>query len=129
MLLLDLHRFKLLLLLIIGALFGFLWLNCHPAKIFMGDVGSLPLGSILGIIAVLTKTEILLLLLGGIFVIEAISVIIQVLYYKKTKLRFFKMAPIHHHFELNNIVETQIVIRFFIVTIILVVASLSIIYL
>ena len=83
----------------VGASLGFLWYNAHPADIFMGDVGSLALGGALGVVAVLIKQEILLVFIGGVFVIEALSVILQVGSYKLRKKRIFKMAPIHHHFE------------------------------
>ncbi|MCD6413552.1 MAG: phospho-N-acetylmuramoyl-pentapeptide-transferase [Elusimicrobia bacterium] len=99
---------------VLGAGLGFLWFNAYPAEIFMGDAGSLPLGGVLGVVAVLTKQEVLLFLSGGIFVLEALSVIIQVLYYKKTSKRVFRMAPLHHHFELKNWHESKVVIRFWI---------------
>ena len=104
---------------------GFLWYNSHPAQVFMGDVGSLGLGSFIGITAVITKNEILLILLGGLFVMETLSVIVQVLSYKITGRRVFKMAPIHHHFELKGISESKITVRFWIVAILLAVLSLS----
>lgn len=104
---------------------GFLWYNSHPAQVFMGDVGSLGLGSFIGVTAVITKNEILLVLLGGLFVMETLSVIIQVLSYKLTGKRVFKMAPIHHHFELKGISESKITVRFWIVAILLAVLSLS----
>lgn len=109
----------------VAAGLGFLWFNSHPASIFMGDVGSLSLGGFLGIIAVLTNNELLLVILGGIFVIEALSVITQVASFKLTGKRVFKMAPIHHHFELKGLTETKVVIRFWIVSIILAVLCLS----
>ncbi len=114
-----------------GASIGFLWFNANPAKIFMGDTGSLSLGAALGTIAVLLKKEILLLLIGGVFVIEALSVIIQVYYFKYTKKRagegkrFFLMAPLHHHFELKGWPENHVVIRFWIIGILLALISLS----
>ena len=104
---------------------GFLWYNFYPAQIFMGDVGSLGLGSFLGVIAVITKNEILLVILGGIFVVEALSVIFQVLSFKTTGRRILKMAPLHHHFELKGLDESKIIIRFWIVAILLAVLSLS----
>ncbi len=104
---------------------GFLWFNSHPAEIFMGDVGSLSLGGTLGMLAVLTNNEILLVLLGGIFVVETLSVIIQVLYFKRTGKRVFRMAPIHHHFELKGMDETKIIVRFWIVSILLAVVCLT----
>lgn len=104
---------------------GFLWYNSYPAQVFMGDVGSLSFGSFLGVAAVLTKNEILLLLLGGLFVAEALSVVLQVLSYKLTGKRLFKMAPIHHHFELKGMEESKIIVRFWIISILLAVASLA----
>ena len=98
-----------------GACVGFLWFNCYPAKIFMGDTGSLALGTAFAAIAVITKTELFSLIIGGIFVIEACSVIIQVVYFKKTRKRVFLMAPIHHHFEKKGWSETTVVIRFWII--------------
>jgi len=109
-----------------GAGIGFLWYNSYPAEIFMGDVGSLPLGAILGTVAVITKQEILLILVGGLFVIETLSVIIQVSFFKITKgRRIFKMAPIHHHFELKGWPEPKVIVRFWIISIILALLSLS----
>ncbi len=110
---------------VVGACIGFLWYNAHPASIFMGDVGSLPLGALLGYVAVVTKHEILLLLIGGIFVLETISVITQVVSFKLTGKRVFKMAPIHHHFELKGWSESKVIVRFWIISIILALASLS----
>ena len=104
---------------LIGGGLGFLWYNAPPAAVFMGDTGSLALGGALGAIAVATKHEIVLAIIGGLFVVEALSVIIQVLYYKRTKKRVFLMAPIHHHFEKLGWAEPQIVIRFWIVSLIL----------
>jgi len=104
---------------LIGASLGFLWYNTYPAQIFMGDVGSLSLGATLGLIALITKQEILLLISGGLFVIETLSVIIQVLSYKYLKRRLFKMAPIHHHFELIGWPESKITVRFAIISLIL----------
>ena len=99
----------------VGALIGFLWFNAHPAQMFMGDTGSLAIGGILAAAAVLTKTELLLPIIGGLFVIETISVIIQVAVFKLTGHRVFKMTPIHHHFELIGWEETQVVVRFWII--------------
>jgi phospho-N-acetylmuramoyl-pentapeptide-transferase len=110
---------------IVAAGLGFLWYNSHPAQVFMGDIGSLSLGGFLGIMAVLTKNELVLIVLGGVFVVEALSVITQVLSFKLTGRRVFKMAPIHHHFELKGINETKVVIRFWIVSLILAVLSLT----
>ncbi len=105
---------------------GFLWYNSYPAQIFMGDVGSLGLGSFLGVTAVLTKNELLLVILGGLFVVEALSVIFQVVSYKLTGKRIFKMAPIHHHFELKGLEESKIIVRFWIISILLAVISFAI---
>ncbi len=104
---------------------GFLWFNTFPAQVFMGDVGSLSLGGFLGIMAVLTHNELLMVLLGGVFVVEALSVITQVISFKLTGKRVFKMAPIHHHFELKGMTETKIIVRFWIISILLAVLSLS----
>ena len=109
-----------------GAGLGFLWFNAYPAQIFMGDVGSLPLGAALGVIAIITKQEILLVIVGGVFVIEAMSVIIQVGYFKLSGgRRVFKMAPIHHHFELKGWAESKVIIRFWIIAILLALISFS----
>ncbi|MFO8111471.1 MAG: phospho-N-acetylmuramoyl-pentapeptide-transferase [Desulfosalsimonadaceae bacterium] len=109
-----------------GAGLGFLWFNAYPAQIFMGDVGSLPLGAALGVIAVITKQEILLVIVGGVFVIEAISVILQVSYFKLTGgRRIFKMAPLHHHFELKGWAESKVIIRFWIIAILFALISFS----
>lgn len=110
---------------VIGACTGFLWYNSHPASIFMGDVGSLPLGALLGYVAVVTKNEILLVLIGGIFVLETISVITQVISFKLTGKRIFRMAPIHHHFELKGWTESKVIVRFWIIAIILALVSLA----
>lgn len=99
-----------------GACIGFLWFNCYPASIFMGDTGSLALGAAFAAIAVITKTELFSLIIGGIFVAEALSVIIQVAYFKKTRKRIFLMAPLHHHFEKKGWGETKVVMRFWIIT-------------
>ena len=110
---------------LIGGGLGFLWYNAPPAAVFMGDTGSLALGGALGAIAVATKHEIVLAIVGGLFVVEAMSVIIQVLYFKKTGKRVFLMAPIHHHFEKKGWAEPQIVIRFWIVSLILAMIGLA----
>lgn len=102
-----------------GASFGFLWFNCHPAKVFMGDTGSLAIGGALGTAAICTKQELLLIIIGGVFVAEALSVILQVGSFKLRKKRIFKMAPIHHHFELLGWHESQVIIRFWILSIML----------
>jgi phospho-N-acetylmuramoyl-pentapeptide-transferase len=109
----------------VGAGLGFLWYNSYPAEVFMGDVGSLPLGGALGTLAVLTKQEILLVIVGGVFVIEALSVIFQVGSYKYRGKRIFRMAPIHHHFELKGVAEPKIIVRFWIITIILALVAIS----
>ncbi len=109
---------------IMGASLGFLWFNCHPATIFMGDVGSLSLGGTLGIIAVLIKKELLLVIVGGIFVIEALSVILQVLSVKMFGKKIFKVSPLHHHLQLSGWKESKIIIRFWIVAIILALITL-----
>ncbi len=109
----------------VAAGLGFLWFNTYPAQVFMGDVGSLSIGGFLGIMAVLTKNELLLVLLGGVFVVEALSVITQVISFKLTGKRVFKMAPIHHHFELKGLTETKIIVRFWIISILLAILSLS----
>jgi phospho-N-acetylmuramoyl-pentapeptide-transferase len=110
---------------VIGAGIGFLWFNAPPASIFMGDTGSLALGGMLGAIAVATKHEIVLGIVGGLFVLEAVSVIVQVLSFKLTGKRVFRMAPIHHHFEQLGWTEPQIVIRFWIIAVVLALAGLS----
>jgi phospho-N-acetylmuramoyl-pentapeptide-transferase len=99
-----------------GACLGFLWYNCHPAQVFMGDTGSLPLGGAIGFVAVVSRQELMLLIVGGIFVIEALSVILQVGYFKLTGgKRIFRVAPVHHHFHLGGWSETQTVVRFWLV--------------
>jgi phospho-N-acetylmuramoyl-pentapeptide-transferase len=110
---------------VIGAGLGFLWFNAPPASIFMGDTGSLALGGMLGTVAVATKHEIVLAVIGGLFVLETISVIVQVMSYRLTGKRIFKMAPIHHHFEQLGWTEAQIVIRFWIISVVLALAGLS----
>ena len=109
----------------IGSCLGFLWYNAHPAKIFMGDIGSLSMGATIGIISVMTKHELVLFIVGGLFVIEALSVIIQVGSYKMRQKRVFKMAPIHHHFEKLGWSETTVVVRFWIIAIIFAIIGLS----
>jgi len=111
---------------LVGAGLGFLWYNTYPAQIFMGDVGSLPLGAVLGTVAVITKQEILLVLVGGLFVMETLSVILQVGFFKMTNgKRIFRMAPIHHHFELKGWPEPKVIVRFWIIAMILAMLSLS----
>ncbi|MDY6967786.1 MAG: phospho-N-acetylmuramoyl-pentapeptide-transferase [Spirochaetota bacterium] len=110
---------------VVGASIGFLWFNCNPASVFMGDTGSLSLGGIVGIVAIMIKKEIFLFIVGGVFVIEAISVIIQVVSFKLRGKRVFKMAPIHHHFELSGWPEQKVVVRMWILGIILAILGLS----
>jgi phospho-N-acetylmuramoyl-pentapeptide-transferase len=111
---------------IVGSGLGFLWYNAFPAEVFMGDVGSLPLGAALGAVAVITKQEILLILVGGLFVVETLSVIFQVAYFRITGgQRIFRMAPIHHHFELKGWPESKVTVRFWIIAIVLALMSFS----
>jgi phospho-N-acetylmuramoyl-pentapeptide-transferase len=110
---------------LLGAALGFLWFNSHPAQVFMGDTGALSLGAALGTLAILTKKEVLLVIVGGVFVLEALSVILQVLYFKMTGRRIFKMAPLHHHFELLGWRESHVVVRFWVVGIIFALLTLS----
>ncbi|MDO5357033.1 MAG: phospho-N-acetylmuramoyl-pentapeptide-transferase [Conchiformibius sp.] len=108
-----------------GACLGFLWFNAYPAQVFMGDVGALALGAALGTAAVIVRQELVLVIMGGLFVVEAVSVMLQVGWYKRTKKRIFLMAPIHHHYEQKGWKETQVVVRFWIITIVLVLVGLS----
>merc|ERR1739848_161776 len=110
---------------IIGSCLGFLWFNAPPAKIFMGDTGSLALGGSLGAVGIITKHEIVLAITGGLFVLEAVSVIVQVISFKLTGKRIFKMAPIHHHFEKKGWAESTVVVRFWIISIILAMIGLA----
>ena len=110
---------------LLGASLGFLWYNAHPAEVFMGDTGSLALGGALGALAIVTKHELILVIVGGIFVMEALSVMLQVASYKLTGRRIFKMAPIHHHFEQIGWPESKIITRFWIAGIILALVSLG----
>ena len=110
---------------IAGAGLGFLWFNAYPADVFMGDVGALALGAALGTIAVIVRQEIVLFIMGGVFVIETLSVMIQVISFKTRGKRVFRMAPIHHHFELKGWKENQVVVRFWIITMLLVLFGLS----
>ena len=110
---------------VIGAGIGFLWFNTYPAQIFMGDVGSLSLGAAIGTIAVMVRQEVILAIMGGVFVMETLSVIIQVLSFKLRGKRVFKMSPIHHHFELSGWAEPKIIVRFWIITLILVLFALA----
>lgn len=110
---------------VVGGLLGFLWFNCFPAQVFMGDTGSLPLGGALGLVAVSVHHELVLVLAGGIFVLEAISVILQVWFFKRRRIRLFRIAPIHHHFQFGGWHEVTVTIRFWIVGIILSLCSLA----
>src|SRR5207253_9702078 len=109
----------------VGASLGFLWYNAHPAEVFMGDVGSLALGGAIGTVAVIIKQELLLIFIGGLFVAEAMSVLIQVVSFKSRGKRIFLMAPLHHHFELMGWKESKIIIRFWIASLIFALFSLS----
>jgi phospho-N-acetylmuramoyl-pentapeptide-transferase len=114
-----------------GAGLGFLWFNAYPAEVFMGDVGALALGAALGIVAVIVRQEIILFIMGGVFVVETVSVALQVLYFKYTKhttgtgKRIFLMAPLHHHYEEKGWKETQVVVRFWIISMMLVLIGLA----
>jgi phospho-N-acetylmuramoyl-pentapeptide-transferase len=110
---------------IVGSALGFLWFNCHPADVFMGDVGSLPLGGAIGIVAVMAKQEVLLAIVGGLFVMEAGSVILQVASFQFTGKRIFRMAPLHHHFELAGWAEPRVIIRFWILSLLFATVALS----
>ena len=110
---------------IAGAGLAFLWFNAYPAEVFMGDVGALALGAALGVVAVIVRQEIVLFIMGGVFVVETLSVVIQVASFKLTGKRVFRMAPLHHHFELKGWKETQVVVRFWIITMMLVLIGLS----
>lgn len=108
-----------------GAGLGFLWFNTYPAQVFMGDIGALALGAALGVVAVVVRQELVLFIMGGVFVIETVSVIIQVASYKMTGRRIFRMAPLHHHFELKGWAEPKVIVRFWIITVILVLVGLA----
>ena len=110
---------------IVGAGLGFLWFNAYPAQVFMGDVGALALGAALGVVAVIVRQEIVLFIMGGVFVMETISVILQVGSYKLTGRRIFRMAPLHHHFELKGWPEPRVIVRFWIMTVVLVLIGLA----
>jgi phospho-N-acetylmuramoyl-pentapeptide-transferase len=110
---------------IVAAGLGFLWYNSFPAQVFMGDVGALALGAALGMLAVISKQELVLIVAGGIFVVEALSVLMQVGYFKLTRKRIFRMAPLHHHFELSGLSEPKIIVRFWIISLVLAVISLT----
>lgn len=110
---------------IVGAGLGFLWFNTYPAQVFMGDIGALALGAALGIVAVISRQELVLVIMGGVFVMETVSVILQVVSFKLTGRRIFRMAPIHHHFELKGWPEPRVIVRFWIITVILVLIGLA----
>jgi phospho-N-acetylmuramoyl-pentapeptide-transferase len=110
---------------LVGAGLGFLWFNTYPAQVFMGDVGALALGAALGTLAVIVRHEVVLFIMGGIFVLETVSVILQVASFKLTGKRIFRMAPIHHHFELKGWPEPRVIVRFWIITVILVLIGLA----
>jgi len=110
---------------LVGAGLGFLWFNAYPAQVFMGDVGALALGAALGVVAVVVRQELVLLIMGGVFVVETVSVILQVASFKLTGKRIFKMAPLHHHFELKGWPEPRVIVRFWIITVILVLVGLA----
>jgi phospho-N-acetylmuramoyl-pentapeptide-transferase len=104
---------------------GFLWFNTYPAQVFMGDIGALALGAALGVVAVAVRQELVLFIMGGVFVVETVSVVIQVASYKMTGRRIFRMAPLHHHFELKGWAEPKVIVRFWIITVILVLIGLA----
>ncbi len=110
---------------LVGAGLGFLWFNTYPAQVFMGDIGALALGAALGVVAVMVRQELVLFIMGGVFVIEAVSVILQVASFKLTGKRIFRMAPLHHHFELKGWPEPRVIVRFWIITVILVLIGLA----
>jgi phospho-N-acetylmuramoyl-pentapeptide-transferase len=110
---------------LVGAGLGFLWFNSHPAEVFMGDVGSLSLGAAIGSVAVIAKQELLLVMVGGLFVLEALSVIVQVASFKLRGRRVLRMAPLHHHFELSGWAEPKVIVRFWILAILFALLSLS----
>jgi len=110
---------------LVGAGLGFLWFNTYPAQVFMGDVGALALGAALGVVAVVVRQEIVLFVMGGVFVMETVSVMLQVASYKLTGKRMFRMAPLHHHFELKGWPEPRVIVRFWIITVILVLIGLA----
>jgi phospho-N-acetylmuramoyl-pentapeptide-transferase len=110
---------------LIGASLGFLWFNCHPAEVFMGDTGSLAIGGLVGAIAVMIKQEVVLIIIGGVFVMEAVSVILQVASFKLRGKRIFAMAPLHHHFELRGWSETKVTTRFWVLSVIFALLGLA----
>ncbi|MDA0766308.1 MAG: phospho-N-acetylmuramoyl-pentapeptide-transferase [Verrucomicrobia bacterium] len=122
-----LGELSVLLMALVGAGMGFLWFNCHPAKVFMGDTGSLAIGGALGTAAICTKQELLLVLIGGVFVMEAMSVILQVASFKLRGKRIFAMSPIHHHFELRGWHESQVIIRFWILSVVFALGGLALV--
>ncbi len=110
---------------IVGAGLGFLWFNTYPAQVFMGDVGALALGAAIGVVAVVVRQELVLVIMGGVFVMETVSVIMQVVSFRLTGKRIFRMAPLHHHFELQGWPEPRVIVRFWIITVILVLIGLA----
>ena len=110
---------------LVGAGLGFLWFNTYPAQVFMGDVGALALGAALGVVAVAVRQELVLFIMGGVFVMETVSVVLQVTSYKLTGRRIFRMAPLHHHFELKGWPEPRVIVRFWIITVVLVLIGLA----
>jgi phospho-N-acetylmuramoyl-pentapeptide-transferase len=108
-----------------GAGLGFLWFNTYPAQVFMGDIGALALGAALGTVAVIVRQELILFIMGGLFVIETVSVMLQVASFKLTGKRVFRMAPLHHHYELKGWAEPKVIVRFWIITVILVLVGLA----
>ena len=110
---------------LVGAMLGFLWFNCHPAQVFMGDTGSLPIGALLGLAALVTKQEILLVLIGGVFVIETLSVIAQVGYFKRTGKRLLRCSPLHNHYLFAGFHEMKVVVRFWIASALLALIALA----
>jgi phospho-N-acetylmuramoyl-pentapeptide-transferase len=121
----SLAELSVVMMALVGACFGFLWFNCHPAKVFMGDTGSLAIGGAIGMTAICAKQEFLLVIIGFVYVMEAVSVILQVGSFKLRGKRIFAMAPIHHHFELRGWNENQVIIRFWIISILCSLAGLA----
>jgi phospho-N-acetylmuramoyl-pentapeptide-transferase len=118
-------RFWIITFILVLAGLGFLWFNTYPAMVFMGDIGALALGAVLGTVAVIVRQELVLVIMGGIFVIETLSVMIQVASFKLTGKRVFRMAPIHHHFELKGWPEPRVIVRFWIISVVLVLVGLA----
>ncbi|HEU4603890.1 MAG TPA: phospho-N-acetylmuramoyl-pentapeptide-transferase, partial [Steroidobacteraceae bacterium] len=110
---------------LVGAGLGFLWFNTYPAQVFMGDIGALALGAALGVVGVIVRQEIVLLVMSGVFIMETVSVMLQVASFKLTGKRIFRMAPIHHHFELKGWAEPKVIVRFWIISVILVLVGLA----